>query len=163
MTSRDYSVGSIVYFLATKTEKVLPAQVVERIDRTSLTGLKSTYILAVRSASGEIKRVEVDPEKVDLFKTPEKMKEFMIERASAAISILVDQAVSSSSIFEPIEETPTLSSDSDLMEMESWHIPAAERPINSKKKRKKQRDQDENEEGYAEVDLGNGQKARMKI
>lgn len=162
MTSCDFSVGSIVYFLATKTEKVLPAQVVERIDRTSLSGLKSTYILAVRSSGGETKRVEVDPEKIDLFKTPEKMKDFMIDRASSAISILVDQAVTSSSVFEHIDDKTQQTDDpidEDLMEMESWHVPAAERPIGKAKNSKST-----SEKGhFAEVDLGNGRKARMKI
>ena len=167
MPSNDFPVGSIVYFLATKTEKVLPAQVVERIDRTSLTGLKSTYIIAVRSSNDSIKKLEVDPEKINLFKSPDGMKNFMVDRATEAITLLVHQAVTASSIFENVpqseeaEEAQVNEADQDLMEMESWHVPAAERPIGSKKKSKKQKNEDES--GYAEVDLGNGQKARMKL
>ena len=163
MPSNDFVVGSIVYFLAAKTEKVLPAQIVERIDRTSLSGIKSTYIIAVRSSKGDIKKLEVDPEKIKLFKTPEKMKSFMVERATEAITVLVQQAVSASSVFEAVEQSEVEVSgdlDSDLEEMESWHIPAAERPLGSKKSKKKNKDPDDS---YAEVDLGNGQKARMKI
>ena len=63
MSSSDFPVGSVVYFLAAKTEKVLPAQIVERIDRTSMAGIKSTYIIAVKSSNGNLKKIEVDPEK----------------------------------------------------------------------------------------------------
>ena len=169
MVSSDFSVGSIVYFLATKTEKVLPAQVLERIDRTSISGIKSTYIIGVKSSNGAIKKLEVDPEKINLFKTPEEMKDFMVSRATEAITTLVQQAVVASSIFEPVEVTEDVKvsaessnlvgeADRDLMEMENWHIPAAERPIGKKSKKKT-----EKEEPFAEVDLGNGQTARMKI
>lgn len=161
MPSSDFPVGSIVYFLAAKTERVLPAQVLERIDRTSLSGIKSTYIIGVKSSNAGIKRLEVDPEKLELFKTPEEMKSFMVSRATEAISALVQQAVVASSIFEPVEEAVSLEPkddlDSDLTEMESWHIPAAERPIGKKKKNK------DDDNSYAEVDLGDGKTARMKL
>lgn len=161
MASNDFPVGSIVYFLAAKTEKVLPAQVVERIDRTSVDGVKSTYIIAVRSSNDAVKKVEVDPSKISLFSSPDDMKSFMVSRATDAISILIDQAVTASSIFEPAI-VPDDTTDVDLLEMESWHIPAAERPIKSKKNRSKKKD-DPGSDEYAEVDLGDGKKARMRI
>ena len=162
MASNDFPVGSIVYFLATKTEKVLPAQIVERIDRTSVDGVKSTYIIAVRSSSDKIKKLEVDPAKIGLFSSPDDMKAFMVSRATDAISILIEQAVSASSVFTPVDPPDATSADDDLLEMESWHIPAAERPIKSSKgKSKKSSAEDSNE--FAEVDLGDGTKARMRI
>ena len=163
MASNDFPVGSIVYFLATKTEKVLPAQITERIDRTSVGGVKSTYIIAVRTAGDTVKKLEVDPSKINLFSSPEDMKEFMVSRATDAIAILVEQAVAASSIFEPatIPEVPV--EDLDLHEMESWHIPAAERPIKSKKSKAKKSSAQAEEAEYAEVDLGDGKKARMRI
>lgn len=163
MASNDFPVGSVVYFLATKTEKVLPAQVTERIDRTSVDGVKSTYIIAVRTAGDTVKKLEVDPSKINLFSSPDEMKEFMVSRATDAISILVEQAVAASSIFVPAEIPEAPIEDLDLHEMESWHIPAAERPIKNKKsKPKKTSDQDEGEQ-FAEIDLGDGKKARMRI
>ena len=162
MASSDFPVGSIVYFLATKTEKVLPAQVVERIDRTSVDGVKSTYIIAVRSSGDTVKKVEVDPSKINLFSSPDDMKSFMVSRATDAISILIDQAVSASSIFEPVVIEAASDADVDLLEMESWHIPAAERPIKNKKPKNKKKESTESDE-YAEVDLGDGKKARLRI
>lgn len=161
MSSSDFPVGSVVYFLAAKTEKVLPAQIVERIDRTSMAGIKSTYIIAVKSSNGNLKKIEVDPEKLKLFSSPDDMKDFMVSRATEAISELVKQAVSASNVFEavrtPQPDEPTTSIDDDLSEMENWHIPAAERPLKNKKKKK------DGESNYTEVDLGDGKTARLRM
>lgn len=162
MSSSDFPVGSVVYFLAAKTEKVLPAQIVERIDRTSMSGIKSTYIIAVRSSGGDLKKIEVDPEKLKLFSSPDDMKNFMVSRATEAISELVKQAVSASNVFEavvvPQPDVEVVSVDDDLSEMENWHIPAAERPIKNKKKKNK-----DDESSYTEVDLGDGKTARLRM
>ena len=56
-----------------------------------------------------------------------------------SISILIDQAVSASSIFEPVVIEAAGDADVDLLEMESWHIPAAERPIKNKKPKNKKK------------------------
>ena len=153
MSSHDFSVGSIVYFLHSKTERVLPAQVVEKIVRTSLDGTKATYIIAVQS-SDKIKNIEVDPGVVPLFSTPDDMREFMVARATEAVTKLVDNAVRASSIFTPVEQPREKEPVEDMImpDEEAWHVPAAERPIKGSKKTE-----------YAEVDLGNGKTARLKV
>ena len=155
MSSDDFPVGSIVYFLHNKTERVLPAQVVERIVRTSLDGSKSTYIIAVK-ASDKLKRIEVDPSKVDIFSTPDSMKDFMVSRATEAITKLIDTAVKASHIFTPIDQTEREREpveDMILPDDAAWHTPAADRPLTNKNKKTE----------YAEVDLGDGRTARMKV
>ena len=164
MSSPDFPVGSIVYFLHNKTERVLPAQVVEKIVRTSLDGSKSTYIIAVQSKDS-VKKIEVDPEKVHMFQTPAEMTNFMVVRATEAITVLVAGAVKASEVFgvaQQVEEPPkddmadisvSRNPGDDPEDYESWHVPAAERPI-SKSSKKQQ---------YAEIDLGNGQKGRLKV
>ncbi len=155
MSSSDFPVGSIVYFLHSKSERVLPAQVVEKIVRTSLEGSRATYIIAVKS-SDDIKKIEVDPGTVDIFPSPEQMKEFMVSRATAAVTKLIDKAVEASQIFEPVGQPPRDKEpveDMILPDTDAWHTPAAERPISTKNKKSE----------YAEVDLGNGQVARMKV
>lgn len=160
MTSPDFPVGSIVYFLHNKTERVLPAQVTEKIVRTSQSGSRATYIIAVRSKDS-IKNIEIDPEEVHVFQTPEQMKLFMIERATAAISRLVDVAVQASSVFENATIVEEDSSSASVVNetsdgLQSWHIPAAERPI-------KKKVTSTPEDSYTEVDLGDGTKARLKM
>ena len=102
----------------------------------------------------------------------------MVSRATEAIGLLVSNAVSAADIFEGAHhvKAPTLKREdnvesgddlqahfgeptegiSSVEDYESWHVPAADRPIS--KSAKKQKDHQ-----YAEVDLGNGQKGRMKI
>lgn len=160
MSSSNFSVGSVVYFLHNKTERVLPAQVMERIDRTTIDGSKSTYVISVPSSGGELKSIEVDPDKVSIFQTPDEMKKFMIERATIAITGLCETALSAASIFGHFVD-PELESISEQTNQvdesqETWHVPAAERPL--KKKAKKG-----SSENYAEVDLGNGRSARLKM
>ena len=156
MSSCNFSVGSIVYFLHNKTERVLPAQVVEEIIRTSLEGSKATYIIAVQSPDG-IKKIEVDPAAVKIFSTPEQMKEFMVARATEAVGKLVEKAVQAAAVFEPVSLPREREPIEDMIlpaEAEVWHTPAAERPIGSSKTKKSE---------YAEVDLGDGTTARMKV
>ena len=158
MSSTDFPVGSIVYFLHNKTERVLPAQVVEKIVRTSLGGSRATYIIAVQSRDS-IKKIEVDPSSVSIFQHPQEMVSFMVSRATEAIGLLVSNAVAASEVFEgahrveaPNEEAglelkqlpnddldPTISEDdvAGVEDYESWHVPAAERPITGSKKRNK--------------------------
>ena len=172
MSSCDFPVGSIVYFLHNKTERVLPALVYEKIVRTSMDGEKSTYIVKVRSKPKPPSKegftlLEVDPAVVDIFQTPEEMKTFMVARATDAVDILVDTAVKAADVFEvqdlaikepsKIDATPNVSDDYKN-DHESWHIPqrepaAAGEPIKTSNK----------EASYAEVDLGDGRKARLKI
>ena len=161
MSSSDFPVGSVVYFLHNKTERVLPAQVHEKIVRTSINGSKSTYIVKVRAKSKApnadgFTMLELDPDNVSVYQTAEEMKQFMVKRASAAVTSLVDAAVTASSVFEDV--TPPIPAVPDPLaeeeDYESWHVPAAERPIKGPKKEKGE---------YAEVDLGDGRKARLKV
>ena len=160
MNSSDFPVGSIVYFLHNKTERVLPAQVTEKIVRTSLSGSRATYIIAVQSKDA-IKNIEVDPEEVKVFQTPDEMKDFMVARATSAISSLLDAAVHASAVFENVIEPPTAPVLDGVSAKEIdplWHTPAAERPITGRKKNDGSQKQE-----YTEVDMGDGTKARLKI
>lgn len=154
---KEFPVGSVVYFL--HKERVLPAQIFEKIVRTSMEGSKSTYLMKVRSKKPEgFSVLELDPETSDVFQTPDEMKAFMIARATEAIKELVDAAVQSSASFENVVAPEDL--QPDVEDYESWHVPAAERPIKGSEKKKNQK---EKKEEYAEVDLGDGRKARLKM
>lgn len=162
MSSHDFPVGSVVYFLHNKTERVLPAQVYEKIVRTSMEGTKATYIVKVRSkskASGQgFTMIELDPYEVNVFQSSGEMKDFMVLRATEAVSKLVEQAEKSSSVFENVVPPSPAGIEpppDDAEDYESWHVPAADRPIKGSPTPKK--------EDYAEVDLGDGRKARLKM
>jgi len=156
MNSSNFSVGSIVYFLHNKTERVLPAQVMERIDRTTINGSKSTYVISVPSSGGDLKNIEVDPDVVSIFQTTNEMKNFMVERATTAISGLCESAKAASAIFGVGETNePTKKEFLEDEDSKAWHIPAAERPLKKNSKN--------STESFAEVDLGNGRSARLKM
>ena len=165
MSYKDFPVGSVVYFL--HKERVVPAQVYEKIVRTSMDGSKSTYLVKVRSKSKAPAQdgftvFELDPSNISVFQTPDEIKQFMVERATEAVSSLVDLAVQASSIFEnvvsPATADASLPTEPDSVEedYESWHVPAAERPLKGASSKSSTGE-------YAEVDLGNGQKARIKM
>ena len=109
-------------------------------------------------ASEAVKKIEVDPDVVDVFQTPEEMKDFMVSRATAAVEQLIQSAVRASSIFEVPKAVATreLEPIEDMIHEgpEAWHVPAAERPIARSKKKK---------EEYAEVDLGDGKTAKLRM
>ena len=85
----EFDVGTIVYFISSKNEKVIPALVAEKIVRTSLANSsKVTYILEIRTGKS-IKSVEVDPINVDLFSNPQEIRAFMITRTTKAIDDLI--------------------------------------------------------------------------
>jgi len=116
----EFDVGTVVYFISSKNEKVIPALVAEKIVRTSLTNSsKVTYILEVRSGK-VMKSVEVDPATLDLFSTPQDIREFMIARTTKAIDGLIAAAVEAAGTFSaanPQQEShlpaPTLEKDED--------------------------------------------------
>ena len=157
MASKDFPVGSIVYFLHNKTERVLPAQVHEKIVRTSIDGSKATYIISVQSKNSDFRNIEVDPANVSIFQTPAEMKEFMVSRATEAVCKLVDAAEKASEVFGVPEQAPHNDQQEEPEDYESWHVPAADRPLSSSSSKKNKAEQ------FTEVDLGNGRTGRLKV
>jgi hypothetical protein len=135
MNSKEFEVGSVVYFMHFKTGRVLPAQVMERIMRTSLEGSKSTYILSLKQKDSS-KQIEVDPETFEIFQTPEEMKSHMVTKAVEAINSLIYQAVESAKIFNGSQKDEEYSDFSENSVDENGN--------------------------FVEVDLGDGLKAKLK-
>ena len=169
MSYKEFPVGSVVYFL--HKEKVLPAQVYEKVVRTSMEGSKSTYHVKVRSRSRTptqdgFSLIELDPEVTDVFQTPEGIKQFMVVRATEAISSLVGLAVQASSVFENVVKVPE-SEDNTINDPE-LNLQGTAPPSEAWKSSATENVPDrsgttDDTDDYAEVDLGNGQKARLKL
>ena len=87
----DFSVGQVVYFIANKTESIIPALIAEKIVRTRLDGEHIGYILNVRTKQG-IERAEIDPSKTKLFSTTKDVRAHMLELATGAIDQLISVA-----------------------------------------------------------------------
>ncbi len=97
----QFDVGSVIYFISPKTEKVIPALVSEKIVRTSKAASRVTYILEIRTGKSS-QTAEVDPSTTTLFANPEDVREFMIARTTKAIDELIAAAVSLANQFSPV-------------------------------------------------------------
>ncbi len=133
-------VGNVVYFIAAKSQTVIPGLVCEKIVRTSIDGSsKVNYVLEVRVKEG-MKRVEVDPLKSVLFPNSESVEKHLIEGAVSHIKQIVADAVGNAQAWEkPEAPAPAIETDPP---------PAIQQPTTS--------------EGTV-VDLGDGTVARLKI
>ena len=104
----DFSVGQVVYFIANKTETVIPALIAEKIVRTRIDGEQVGYILSVRTKQG-IERAEIDPSKTKLFSTTVDVREHMLTLATAAIDRLILTAEKAAEEFGPAQEAIPMS------------------------------------------------------
>lgn len=103
----DFSVGQVVYFIASKTESVIPALIAEKIVRTRIDGEQVGYILSVRTKQG-IERAEIDPSKTKLFSTTVDVREHMLSLATTAIDRLILTAEKAAEEFGSVQETPSM-------------------------------------------------------
>ena len=102
----QFEVGSVIYFISPKTEKVIPALVSEKIVRTSKAASRVTYILEIRTGKST-QTAEVDPSTTTLFARPEDVREFMIARTTKAIDELIAAAVTLSKQFSLVQPAQT--------------------------------------------------------
>ena len=95
----QFAVGTIVYFIAAKSQNVIPGLVCEKIVRTSIDGSsKVNYVLEVRVTEG-MKKVEVDPTKSQLFSSANDIETYLIERAVGQIKEIVKEASTRAGVF----------------------------------------------------------------
>ena len=93
---KDFEVGQIVFFIASRTESVIPALVAEKIVRTKIDGEQIGYVLHIKTAKG-IEKAEVSPVKTKLYSSLVDVREHMMEVASFAIDKLINIASESAS------------------------------------------------------------------
>jgi len=109
-TDPTIDVGNIVYFIAAKSQSVIPGLVCEKIVRTSIDGSsKINYVLEIRVKEG-MKRVEVDPLKSELFPSADKVQEYLVASAVSHIEKIVQSAIEGSKAWKK-EIVPEVSQD----------------------------------------------------
>ena len=114
-----FSVGQVVYFIASKTETIIPALIAEKIVRTRMDGERVGYILSVRTKQG-LEHAEIDPSKTKLFSTTTDVRVHMLELATAAIDRLIHAAETAAEEFgATVDSNVTLS---DINEEEAQVI-----------------------------------------
>ena len=102
-----FSVGQVVYFIASKTESIIPALIAEKIVRTRVDGERVGYILSVRTKQG-LERAEIDPSKTKLFSTTADVRVHMLEVAKVAIDRLISTAETAAEEFGVTVAPPDL-------------------------------------------------------
>jgi len=90
----DFEVGQIVFFIASKTESVIPALVAEKIVRTRIDGEKIGYILHIKTSKG-VETAEVNPAKTKLYSDLEDVRTHMLKIATNAIDEIIAAAAMS--------------------------------------------------------------------
>ena len=107
----DFEVGQIVFFIASKTESVIPALVAEKIVRTKIDGEQVGYVLHIKTSKG-LEKVEVSPIKTKLYSSLVDVREHMMEVASFAIDKLIQVASEAASEISGTVKRPASSSKS---------------------------------------------------
>lgn len=109
----DYQVGQILFLIA--KNNVLPIQVIEEVIRTTLNGKEKTYI--IKFPDKKQTQVDIAEIKGDIFNSKETAYQFMINNATNAIGVMIEDAVTAAkSVFniDLEEETQDLGTDDDI-------------------------------------------------
>ena len=145
----EYRVGQVL-FLITVKNKVIPLQIVEEVTKVTMAGKTKTYNVLFPNKERSV--AEITKLKGDIFPSKKEVKDFMIKNTLSAINTIIDEADQLSKKVFNIVETET--DDTGEIDVDSVMENAA--TIESTNMQPSMPDD------IILVDLGNGQKARMK-
>jgi vacuolar-type H+-ATPase subunit I/STV1 len=131
-----FNVGQVIYLLAKKDARVYPVLVTEQINKKTLLGNSTSYV--VRLPTEENKEVNLDEVNSEIFVSLDSARESMIQRASSQIDLILEKAKSIADIFPQSEKCESDEAGEENKKLES-------------------------DDDFAFVDLGDGQKARLNI
>jgi len=134
-----YEVGSVLYLIPTGNFVAVPAQVVEEVIRKSISGENIDYYIAI---PGKEKTILLESFDGDIFQDISDIRAYLLEIATSKVRELVDNA----------EKVAKAS-------FESFEKPEP-KPSSKKPRRKKATKKSSD---HAEVDLGNGQSAKIVV
>tara|TARA_E500000331_G_C17228240_1_gene701395 strand:+ start:918 stop:1358 length:441 start_codon:yes stop_codon:yes gene_type:complete len=136
----NFSVGQVIYLLTRKDPKVYPALVCEEVQKRSLTGNTTSYV--VRLPTDDAKEVELERLDAEIFIGVDEARSAMIERATEQINFILAKAKEISHVFSEF----------------------ATAEINIENNAEEDNDSSEIfDQEYATVDLGGGQVARINV
>ena len=153
----NIAVGQIIYLLSNKDIKVYPAQVVEEINRKTLTGSETSYVIKLPDKN----KSEVHISKIDaeIFTSAEELEEAMISNAKNKIGLLLDSARELESIFDNVKPS---SISSDILINDDQNINhVVETQQKKKRRRRKSTAKEKKDDEKITVDLGDGLTAKM--
>jgi|7_EtaG_2_1085326.scaffolds.fasta_scaffold90078_2 hypothetical protein len=149
---KDYKVGQILFLTANQSLRIVPAQVVEEVIRTTIAGKEKTYMIQFPNEEKTIQ--DIRKVKGSIFTTRREVRNFMINNATIAIDKMIQNALKiSNNSFEIHEQQVANSDDNGLMEDDHNEIKEATNEFV----------QQDNESDIISVDLGNGTLAKMNV
>ena len=87
---KDLNVGQVVYLCSKKEARVYPALVAEEINKTTLSGKSTSYVVKLPTEDG--REVSLDTVDAEVFTSVEQAREKMLEKASAQIDMILKKA-----------------------------------------------------------------------
>tara|TARA_B100000700_G_C14908302_1_gene790924 strand:- start:438 stop:887 length:450 start_codon:yes stop_codon:yes gene_type:complete len=130
-------VGQVIYLLAKKDARVYPVLVTEQINKKTLDGNSTSYV--VRLPTEDAKEVNLENVNSEIFISLDNARETMVARASRQIDKILEKASEVAAIFPSTQDS------------------------HSEKLEQSNSQDDKSIEDFAFVDLGNGQKARLNM
>ena len=107
----DYYIGAILYVVVRGENRVRPMRVVEEILRKNFDGVHKTYMLSTGDGPDTISIDDLDAE---FYSSPSEVKEALVQKASATISRIVDNAVEKASVLFPGAEVHNVPKAAEL-------------------------------------------------
>jgi hypothetical protein len=152
-------VGQLIYLLSNKDIKVYPAQVIEEINRKTLSGSETSYVIMLPDKNrSEVNISHIDAE---IFTSSQEMEDKMFENAKLKIKSLIRSARELESIFEDIivpDDTSEISID-NVEQSESKEIAEP----TQKKRRRRSSSAKSKKDDKVVVDLGNGLTGKIDV
>jgi hypothetical protein len=99
-----YLIGHIVFVVLSKKNQVYPMQVTEIITKRTLQGEETSYIL--QAGADRDSKISMDQIDGEVFESPERARQTLMNRASQQINRLIDMAIAKSAEWygSPVEE-----------------------------------------------------------
>ena len=154
----NINVGQIVYLLSNRDIRVYPAQVIEEINRKTLSGSDTSYVIMLPDKDkSQVHTSKID---VEIFTSSKELEEKMIENAKRKIGSILESAKELESVFENVVERALDSPDTSE---EAIDLNTIVEPEQKKKRRRRKSPIKEKKDEKVSIDLGNGLTGKINM
>lgn len=101
MSDPQYQIGQVIYVALKRDATIVPMQVIEVITKQTLNGDETNYLLRAGAEDSPASRIMLNELDGEVFDSPERAKAVLVDRATKAISKIVDNAVERSKTWYP--------------------------------------------------------------
>lgn len=91
MENKTYSVGQVLYVIPNKKTVVLPVRVIEEVQKKSLDGTSTSYVVSLGPKNEKI--LNMSKINGEVFESAEQVKHALIKRSTEAINDIIETAM----------------------------------------------------------------------